>query len=150
MKIRFVSVIAVFAACGGCSKLASMKSTVQNSTAALQCKIPQQVARLQSYPVQTACENALNYACQSQSFGADAAPTQGAQEQCADVSGLGHVCMNVDTTSFITAANSDSYTVYHCANIEVSIPGSYLFQSDAASLDQALASVVTKCRTGSM
>ncbi len=103
---------------------------------------------LDSY-ASTACESS-NYVCNSTTFAqsGQAAPNKGAELQCASVSGLGQVCMNVDTAVAVKASGS-SKTVYHCSNAQVLGSNGYAFQAYSDTLEGALSSVYTQCQSRS-
>jgi hypothetical protein len=117
---------------------------VQESAKAMEA-----VQTLAAYSVQDACENSSNYVCESTTFSPNAAASKGAEQQCADVAGIGHVCMTVDTAVASTPA-STAKTIFHCSNTQLVNSDGFLFQSRAGTLETALASVVDKCQTRSL
>jgi hypothetical protein len=92
---------------------------------------------------QASCEDSNNYVCESTTFGSGAV-ANGTEQQCADIAGVGQVCMAVDTAVISSASNS-SRTIYHCSNTKLTNGNGYLIQAHAPTLETALAAVINQC-----
>jgi hypothetical protein len=146
LNVTYILVAILCLSALGCSKFEAAPALQGDLSASSQCLSQATARSLAAYSVQDACENTNNYVCNSQVSGSNGETSVQSIEQCASITGWGKVCLNVDTRTVA----SNSGPSFHCANTEVSSPGSFLFQANADSLDQALTAVVNKCRTGSL
>ena len=84
-----------------CFRQATTQSTV--TSAAVECSNPSNLVKtafaLSSYSVFDTCLSASNYVCESTTFVAGATPSKGTEDECANVDGLGQICLVVDTTT---------------------------------------------------
>lgn len=130
----------------GCSKFTPF--TASQSTASLAC--PVVVATSKEASARNACENINNYVCESQVYGQNLVASKGVETQCVNVDSMGRACINVDTTTVAGPENSIGRTTVHCSNTGLAKPGTFVFQSSADNLEEALDSVIDKCKTGTL
>ena len=146
ISVRRIVILSAFAFSLGCSKPSTMTWASAASTATGACHTAL-TRTMAAYSVADACENSNNYVCGSHIITSDITPGASVAQECTAVSGLGTVCLSVDTT-LVKAAIAQ--TDYHCSNSEVRGANGFVFQSSANTLSEALATVVDKCRTGSL
>lgn len=106
---------------------------------------------LASYSPTNACEGASHYACESKTLSSEVTSTTlSSEEQCAEIDGMGHVCLSVDTTVVPTPSGLENQKVVHCSNITIKNNSGFLFQSIGDSLESSLSAAVAKCRNASL
>lgn len=129
----------------GCTQFKAVTALQGQAVLASQC--PLTTVAEQANSISAFCENSSSYVCESQTFSPNVANSKGVEQQCANVAGLGQVCLDVDVATISISAASTSHTQVHCSNTEVTGANGFAYQSGADSLEEALAIVVNKCRT---